>query len=282
MRELARAGSMRTASNGIDAELLTARAGPARLLPARSTSRPTRAIRCSARSLQRRGGIARHDAVAWGYARGRRATRRRHHPELRGHRLPPRRRPRHRRGDDAAAPSAPARSAASPPAIPASSPSMAGLRLPIESHPLQALVSEPIKPVLHSVVMSSAVHVYVSQSDKGELVIGAGHRRLQFLRPARQLRRSSRTCCSALIELFPIFSRLRMLRHWGGIVDCRPDAPRSSARRRSRASTSTAAGAPAASRRRRAPAGSSPTRIAHGRPHPLAAPFALDRFTNGI
>jgi len=51
---------------------------------------------------------------------------------------------------------------------------MAGLRLPIQSHPLQAFVSEPIKPVLHTVVMSNAVHAYVSQSDKGDLVIGAG------------------------------------------------------------------------------------------------------------
>ena len=51
---------------------------------------------------------------------------------------------------------------------------MAGLRLPIESHPLQALVSEPLKPFLHTVVMSGSVHVYVSQSDKGELVMGAG------------------------------------------------------------------------------------------------------------
>src|SRR5204862_448315 len=51
---------------------------------------------------------------------------------------------------------------------------MAGVRLPLQSHPLQALVSEPVKPVLDCVVMSNTVHVYVSQSDKGELVIGAG------------------------------------------------------------------------------------------------------------
>ena len=51
---------------------------------------------------------------------------------------------------------------------------MAGMRLPIESHPLQALVSEPLKPVLDTVIMSNAVHGYISQSDKGELVIGAG------------------------------------------------------------------------------------------------------------
>ncbi len=100
---------------------------------------------------------------------------------------------------------------------------MAGIRLPIESHPLQALVSEPIKPVLDCVVMSNAVHVYVSQSDKGELVMGAGidaytgyGQRGSFHVIEHQM--------GALLELFPIFSRLRMLRQWGGIVDVCPDA----------------------------------------------------------
>jgi sarcosine oxidase subunit beta len=100
---------------------------------------------------------------------------------------------------------------------------MAGLRLPIESHPLQALVSEPIKPVLDCVVMSNAVHVYVSQSDKGELVIGAGidgfvsyAQRGAFHIIEDQI--------GAMLELFPMFSRLRMMRTWGGIVDTCPDA----------------------------------------------------------
>ena len=73
-----------------------------------------------------------------------------------------------------------ARSASSPPGHSSVLAAMAGLRLPIESHPLQALVSEPIKPVLDTVVMSNAVHVYISQSDKGELVIGAGIDSLQL------------------------------------------------------------------------------------------------------
>ena len=51
---------------------------------------------------------------------------------------------------------------------------MAGLKLPIQSRPLQALVSEPIKPILDTVIMSNAVHMYISQSDKGEMVLGAG------------------------------------------------------------------------------------------------------------
>jgi sarcosine oxidase subunit beta len=100
---------------------------------------------------------------------------------------------------------------------------MVGLRLPIESHPLQALVSEPVKPVLPCVVMSNAVHVYVSQSDKGELVIGAG------IDPyVSYTQRGSLDIIehqmAALVELFPFVSRLRMMRQWGGIVDVCPDA----------------------------------------------------------
>ncbi len=100
---------------------------------------------------------------------------------------------------------------------------MAGLRFPVESHPLQALVSEPIKPVLHTVVMSNAVHGYISQSDKGELVIGAG---IDGYNGYGQ-RGSFNTIegnIGAIVELFPMFSRVRMMRQWGGIVDTCPDA----------------------------------------------------------
>jgi sarcosine oxidase subunit beta len=100
---------------------------------------------------------------------------------------------------------------------------MAGVKLPIQSYPLQALVSEPVKPVFHTVVMAGLVHVYLSQSDKGELVIGAARdgyvsyaQRGSFHFIEEQLR--------ALLELFPVFSRLRMMRQWAGIVDCAPDA----------------------------------------------------------
>ena len=100
---------------------------------------------------------------------------------------------------------------------------MAGLKLPIESHPLQALVSEPLKPVLDTVVMSNAVHGYISQSDKGELVIGAG---IDAYTGYGQRGSFSiiEDNVAAIVELFPIFSRVRMLRQWGGIVDVCPDA----------------------------------------------------------
>jgi sarcosine oxidase subunit beta len=100
---------------------------------------------------------------------------------------------------------------------------MAGLRLPLESHPLQALVSEPLKPVLDSVVMSNAVHAYVSQSDKGELVIGAGIDSYTGYAQRGSLPLVEH-CINAIVELFPVFSRVRMLRQWGGIVDVAPDA----------------------------------------------------------
>ena len=101
--------------------------------------------------------------------------------------------------------------------------SMLDLRLPIESHPLQALVSEPLKPVMPCVCMSNAVHVYMSQSDKGELVIGAG------IDPyLSYTQRGSMDIIehqmASLIELFPFVSRVRMMRQWGGIVDVCPDA----------------------------------------------------------
>ena len=100
---------------------------------------------------------------------------------------------------------------------------MAGLRLPLESHPLQAYVSEPIKPVLDTVIMSNAVHGYISQSDKGDLVIGAGIDRYNGYGQRGSFSVIEHTM-EAILEMFPIFSRVRMNRQWGGIVDTCPDA----------------------------------------------------------
>ncbi len=100
---------------------------------------------------------------------------------------------------------------------------MVGLDLPLQSHPLQALVSELLEPVHPTVVMSNAVHVYVSQAHKGELVMGAGvdsynsyGQRGAFHIIERQM--------AAALELFPVFARAHLLRTWAGIVDTTPDA----------------------------------------------------------
>ena len=99
---------------------------------------------------------------------------------------------------------------------------LAGFRLPVESVALQALVSEPVKPCMDVVVMANTVHGYMSQSDKGEMVIGGGAdgynnytQRGSFYHVEETVR--------ALIETFPIISRLKMLRWWGGIVDMTGD-----------------------------------------------------------
>lgn len=100
---------------------------------------------------------------------------------------------------------------------------MAGLRLPIESHPLQALVSEPLKPIFPTVVMSNAIHAYISQSDKGDLVIGAGIDAYTGYGQRGSYQTIEHTL-QAIVEMFPLFSRVRMNRQWGGIVDVSPDA----------------------------------------------------------
>ena len=99
---------------------------------------------------------------------------------------------------------------------------MAGVRMPLESYPLQALVSEPVKPVFPCVVMSNTVHAYISQSDKGELVIGAGTDQYTSYSQTGGLHILTHTL-DAICEMFPIFSRMKMLRSWGGIVDVTPD-----------------------------------------------------------
>jgi sarcosine oxidase subunit beta len=206
--------------NGVDAEVVTPDQIKASI-PYINTSRHSRYPILGA-SLQRRGGIARHDAVAWGFARAADAYGIDviQQCEVIGIR---------RDGDTICGVDTDRGSIETKKlgVVVAGNSSvladLAGIRLPIESYPLQAFVSEPLKPILDTVVMSNAVHGYVSQSDKGELVIGAGidsyngygqRGSFQTIEHAMQ----------AMIELFPIFSRVRMLRQWGGIVDVTPDA----------------------------------------------------------
>ncbi|MCL3882901.1 sarcosine oxidase subunit beta family protein [Marivita sp. GX14005] len=99
---------------------------------------------------------------------------------------------------------------------------MAGFRLPIESVALQALVSEPIKPCMDVVVMANTVHGYMSQSDKGEMVIGGGTDGYNNYTQRGSFHHIEETV-RALVETFPMISRLKMLRQWGGIVDVTGD-----------------------------------------------------------
>ncbi len=173
-------------------------------------------------ALQRRGGVARHDAVAWGYARG---------ASARGVDIIQNCEVLEIRRDNAGAVNAVVTNLGvirTPKVgvVAAGHTSVvmgrAGLRMPLESFPLQALVSEPVKPVFPCVVMSNSVHAYISQSDKGELVIGAGTDQYVSYSQTGGLHIATHTL-EAICELFPVFTRMRMLRNWGGIVDLSPD-----------------------------------------------------------
>jgi sarcosine oxidase subunit beta len=99
---------------------------------------------------------------------------------------------------------------------------MAGVPLPIVTHPLQACVSEPLKPFLTPVIVSATLHVYVSQSDKGELVIGAEIDPYQSY-SMRGTLPTLEQMATYTLELFPQLHGVRVLRQWAGICDMTPD-----------------------------------------------------------
>jgi sarcosine oxidase, subunit beta len=157
---------------------------------------------------------------------------------------------------------------------------MAGFELPLQSHPLQALVSELLEPVHPTVVMSNAVHVYVSQAHKGELVMGAGidsynsyAQRGAFHIIEQQM--------AAAVELFPIFARAHVLRTWGGVVDVTPDASPIVGHTPIDGLFINCGWGTGGFKATPGIGWVYADTIANGRPHPLAEPFALDRFTSG-
>ncbi len=158
---------------------------------------------------------------------------------------------------------------------------MGGFRLPMTSVALQALVSEPIKPVLDKVVMSNGVHVYLSQSDKGELVIGAGADQYSSY-SQRGSFASMDEILSPLVELFPYISGLRMLRQWGGVVDITPDRSPILSRTPVEGLYFNCGWGTGGFK---ATAGSGhvfASSLAGDEMHPIAAPFSLDRFYSGL
>lgn len=157
---------------------------------------------------------------------------------------------------------------------------MAGFRLPVESVALQALVSEPVKPCMDIVVMANTVHGYMSQSDKGEMVIGGGADGFNNYTQRGSFQHIEETV-RALIETFPMISRLKMLRQWGGIVDMTGDrSPIVSTTPVEDVFINCGWGTGGF----KAIPGSgwaTAEMVANGVPGDLAGPFALDRFLEG-
>jgi len=206
--------------NGIDAELLSARE-TRKLIPQYNDDANAR-YPVYGSVIQRRAGTARHDAVAWGYARaasglgvdiiqncevtefivegGRCRGVRTSKGEIRAERT--------------------GMAVAGHSSVLAQK---AGFRLPITSYALQACVSEPVKPALDCVVVAPATGTYVSQSDKGEMVIGGALDRIPSYGQRGNLP-VLENVISGLLEMFPSFRQLKMMRQWAGIVDVVPDS----------------------------------------------------------
>lgn len=229
--------------------------------------------------IQRRGGIARHDAVVWAFARAADA--------LGVHILQGCEVTGFRRSGDRILAVETSRgvieadrfcmNVAGHSSVLAQ---MAGFRLPLTSMALQAMVTEPTAPVLDPTVFSTSIHCYVSQTDRGEVLIGAGADVYNSYAQRGSLA-VTEDAITAVLELFPSFSRLRLMRQWAGIVDISPD-------------TSPIMGkTPIANLYincgwgtggyKAIPAGgyTMAYTIANDRPHPLIVPFGLDRFERG-
>jgi sarcosine oxidase subunit beta len=157
---------------------------------------------------------------------------------------------------------------------------MAGIRLPLQSHPLQALVSELLEPVHPTVIMSSAVHVYVSQAHKGELVMGAGIDAYTSY-AQRGSFRIIEAQIAAAVELFPIFGRAHVIRTWAGIVDISADASPIIGLTPVRGLYVDCGWGTGGFKATPASGWVLAHTIAHDEPHPLNAPYGLERFRTG-
>ena len=203
--------------NGIDCEILS-EADVRRRIPLLELSRHE----VWGAMVQHRAGVARHDAVAWGFARGadRLGVDIIPNCEVPGFRMQGERVVAVETTRGAIGCGVVGLAAAGHQNLLAQK---LGFKLPLLSYCLQAMVSEAIKPVLDTVVMAPAVGTYVSQSAKGSLVFGAG----LDLYPSYAQRGNFPTTqkiVAGLVEMFPSFARLKVLRQWGGNVDVAPDS----------------------------------------------------------
>jgi sarcosine oxidase subunit beta len=229
--------------------------------------------------IQRRAGISRHDAVVWGFARAASALGVDILQgcevlgfDIQGGRV--------RGVQTSRGPIAADRIVMSVAGHATQLARMADIPLPLTTMALQAMVTEPIKPILDKVIMSNAVHTYVSQSDRGEIVIGGGADVYNSYAQRGGLPTLQATI-AATLELFPCFSRLRLMRQWAGMVDVSPDT------------TPIMGLTPVeglyincgwgTGGYKAIPAGGDTMAytVAHGRPHPLIASFGIDRFARG-
>ncbi len=229
--------------------------------------------------IQRRGGISRHDAVAWGYARAASALGVDiiQKCEVTGFNIQSGR----VRGVNTTRGTIGAdRISIAVAGHTSHLAKMAGFRVPVTSMQLQAMVSEPIKPCLNTVVTSSVIHMYVGQSDRGELVFGGGADVYNSYAQRGGIP-SLQENVAALVELLPAFSRLRVMRQWAGIVDITPDT--TPIMGQTPVQNLYISGGWGTGGYKALPAGGDTMAytIANDQPHPLIEDFGLERFVTG-
>jgi sarcosine oxidase subunit beta len=167
------------------------------------------------------GGVIRHDAVVWAYARqaDRMGAEIHQGVEVTGVRVD---------GGKVTGVSTSAGDVSAPVVVSATAgwtseiARMAGIRVPITTHPLQAFVTEPLKPFLHAILVSATLHVYVSQTDRGEVLVGSE------IEPYSSYAQDStlnflEVTAEHTLELLPFLSRVKVMRAWGGLCDVSPD-----------------------------------------------------------
>ena len=204
----------------VDSEVIDT-AEVARLVPALDTSSAVRYPILGA-LYHPPGGIIRHDAVVWGYARAADALGVHLHQqtEVTGIDV------------DAGSRVTGVRTSRGPISAPvvlnstagwsSTVSDLAGVRTPVQTFPLQAAVSEPVRPFLHAVVVSGTLHVYVSQTDRGELVFGASVDPFTSYSMRGSLE-FAEGLAAHVLELMPGLSKMRLLRQWAGLCDMTPD-----------------------------------------------------------
>lgn len=262
---------------GVDAEILD-RDQIARRLPLLAMSRAAR-LPILGGFIQHRGGVARHDAVAWGYARagshlgvdiiqqcevkevlvgsGRAQGVVTNQGRIHADKV--------------------AIAVAGNSSVVAA---MAGIRLPIVSTTLQAMVSEPIKPAIDGLVVSPAVHTYISQSDRGEILIGGRADGYPSYGQRGSLPALEDTV-SAVLNLFPSFSRLKLMRQWAGVVDISPDTSPVLGKTSITGLYISAGWGTGGFKAIPAGGDTLAYTIAHDRPHELIERFSAERFATG-
>ncbi len=229
--------------------------------------------------LQPRGGTARHDAVAWGFARAAdaRGVDIIQNCEVTGIRVED--------GAVTGVDTSRGHIGAGKVGIVVAGNSgrlaaMAGIRLPVESHVLQAMVTEPLKPCLDTVITSGAAHMYISQTDKGEVLLGGD---LDFHNSYAQRGNLPRVeqVVQAAVTMFPFLSRLRLMRTWGGIMDMTMDGSPIIGRLPVKRLYLDGGWCYGGFKATPGSGWCNAWTIARDEPHPLNAPFTLDRFHRG-